>query len=277
MSVLVFCDQFLYYRDMRVQPTSRFDSHLSCFERDFFADLDSQVGCHLAFNHLNGVRVVIKDTQGSFVWVSDNVPARHGFQTPGQMVGLHDRDINPPALAEVYWRDDLNVLESGKPLLFKTEISFNEAGLPDWFIVNKLPLHNRRGVVHGLIATITPHHGLGQVPVGPPETREVIPFIKANLGVALRLNDLAKLVGLSTRQLQRQFLASTGLTLTEYIVRSRIMEGCRLLRDTEHPIRMISLQVGFYDQSAFNRAFLKYVSIRPLEYRKAKAPLRDCL
>lgn len=255
----------------RVIPS---DSRAVRWQAGFFASLDPKAGFHLAFNHLPGVRTVIKDEAGRFVWVSENVPARHGFESPEQMIGLHDRDINPPALAEVYWRDDRTVIESGQPLLAKTEISFNEAGLPDWFVVNKLPLRNRRGEVCGLIATIAPHHGLGHVPIGSVAAREAARHIKANLAAPLRLPDIARMSGLSIRQLQRQFSASTGLTLSEYIVRCRVMEACRLLRETELSLGQIAVDVGFYDQSAFNRAFQKYMPVRPLEYRRAQTTPR---
>lgn len=240
----------------------------------FFAELAPISGCHLAFNHLPGVRTLIKDLAGRFVWVSDNVPARHGFDTPEQMIGLHDLDINPPALAEVYGRDDRTVFESGRPLLAKAEISFNETGLPDWFVVNKLPLRNQQGDVCGLIATIAPHQGLGQEPIGSIAAREAARHIKAHLASPLRLPEIAELVGLSLRQLQRQFSDATGLTLSEYIVRCRIMEACRLLRESELPLGQIAVEVGFYDQSAFNRAFQKYMPIRPLEYRRAQTTPR---
>lgn len=239
-------------------------------QKVFFSSLAPFSGCLQAFNHLPEVRTVIKDIEGRFVWVSENVPARHGFQTPDDMLGLRDHDINPPALAEVYWRDDRTVLTSGQPLLAKAEISFNEAGLPDWFEVNKLPLSNRRGEVCGLIATIAPHQGLGHVPIGSSAAQAAAGYVKANLSAPLRLNDIARIVGLSVRQLQRQFSASTGLTLSEYIIRCRVMEACRLLRESELPLGQIAVDVGFYDQSAFNRAFQKYIPIRPFEYRKAR-------
>ena len=237
----------------------------------FFRDLSPVAGCTVAFDHLPNVRVVIKDRDGRFVWVSANVPARHGFRDPGEMIGLDDRDINPLSMAEIYWRDDQRVMESGEPLLAKTEIAFNEAGLPDWFVVNKLPLRDRRGGVCGLIATISPHDGLTGVPVGSVQVRHAMALIKAQLASPLRLHSIARAVGLSARQLQRHVLLATGLTISETILRCRVAEACRLLRDTTLPVGQIAIQVGFYDQSALNRAFGRYVPLRPLEYRRAHA------
>ena len=83
------------------QERSRsFGKRIRIKQETFFAALDPLRGCHLAFNHLPATRVVIKDSQGKFVWVSDNVPARHGLESPDDFVGLHDRDINPLSLAQ---------------------------------------------------------------------------------------------------------------------------------------------------------------------------------
>lgn len=240
-------------------------------QREFFSLLDSSGGCHLAFNHLPEIRIVIKDRNCRFIWVTDNVPARHGFRSAGEMVGVHDRDINPAPLAEVYTRDDLEVIRSGRPLLAKTEISFNEAGLPDWFVVNKLPLRDRAGAVCGLIATIAPHRSLNRVPLHATGARKAADYIRANLGSRLKLPAIAKVAHVSVRQLQRQFLETAGLTPSEFIVRCRIMEACRLLRDTDAMLGWIAAETGFYDQSAFNKAFTKYLRIRPLDFRKARA------
>lgn len=240
-------------------------------QREFFDRLDAAGGCHVAFNHLPDVRIVIKDRAGRFIWATDNVPARHGFRAVDDMIGLHDRDINPAPLAEVYFHDDLEVIRTGHPLLAKTEISFNEAGLPDWFVVNKLPLRDRAGAVCGLIATITPHRSLNRVPLHATGARKAADYIRAHLGSRLELPAIAKLSHISVRQLQRQFLETAGLTPSEFIVRCRVMEACRLLRDTDAPLGWIAAETGFYDQSAFNKAFAKYVRIRPLEFRKARA------
>ena len=95
---------------------------------------------HLALNQLPNTRVLVKDAAGRFVWVSDNVPRRHGFAEPAAMVGLDDLAINPPRLAKAYRRDDREVMESGRPLLGKVELAFDEGGILSWHVTNKLPL-----------------------------------------------------------------------------------------------------------------------------------------
>ncbi|MDR3402179.1 MAG: helix-turn-helix domain-containing protein [Chthoniobacter sp.] len=240
-------------------------------QRAFFLSLEGLGGCHVAFNHLANTRAVIKDKEGRLVWVTDNVPTRHGFASPDAMFGLHDFDFNPRKLAEVYWRDDLQVLRTGEALVGKAEISFNEMGMPDWHVVNKIPLRNRAGQVAGLIATIQPHPGLNRVPLLGGSLRKAAAQIQANLGSPQHLSELAAVAGTSARQLQRNFQAAMGMTPSDFIIRSRLVEACRRLRETDASIGAIALDIGFYDQSAFTKAFRKHIGIKPLEFRRARA------
>jgi AraC-like DNA-binding protein len=238
---------------------------------DFVEGLAPGSQFHVALNHLADTRVVVKDRRGRFLWVSDNVPARHGFAGAREMLGLTDADINPRELAAVYGRDDAFVLRTGKPILGKTEIAFDEAGLPAWFIVNKLPLRDRRRRVVGLIATIQAIPEGRSLPAPGGELRTVIDAIRSRLEGPLRIGELAALIHVSARQLERRFRQATGLTPSRYIARCRVAEACRRLRDTDEPIGRIAIAVGFYDQSAFTKVFRRQIGLTPLQFRRSRS------
>jgi len=236
-------------------------------QREFFDRLAPEGQWQTALNHLENIRVVIKDLEGRFVWVTDNAPGRHGL-TPDEMVGRHDFDINPGRLAQIYCRDDGEVMRRGRPLLGKAEVSFNELGLLDWYIVNKFPLWDREGAVIGLIATIQKHPGLSHLSALGGEIRAVVEHIQAHLGEPLRISALARLAGISARQIERRFHSATGMSPTDFIVRARLAEACRLLRETASAIGQIALETGFYDQSALTRLFRKHLGMTPGEFRR---------
>ena len=238
-------------------------------QRNFFDSLAPEGQWQLVLNHLNDTRVVIKDLDGRFVWVSDNAPARHGL-TPDEMVGRHDFDINPDSLATAYSRDDREVMQSGRPVLGKAEVAFNEFGMLDWFVVNKLPLRDRDGGIIGLIATIQKHPGMTHLSPLGGEIRDAVNHIHAHLGEPLRVAEIARLAGISTRQLERRFHAATGLSPTDFIIRARLAEACRRLRETDAPIGDIALESGFYDQSALTRQFRKQFGMTPREFRHTR-------
>lgn len=225
---------------------------------------------HMVMNHLSDIRVLVKDRKRRFLWVSDNVPARHGFATAAEMVGLTDIDINPKSLATSYSKDDVYVLTTGKPIFNKLEISFDEFGLPNWFRVNKAPLRDRKQRVIGLVATIQPLAKEKVLPDAGGDLRKVTNWIMSHLSDQLRVDQLASLIHITARQLERRLKWATGLTPMQFINRCRVMESCRLLRDSDQSIGKIAISVGFYDQSAYTKVFRTQLGLTPLQYRKSR-------
>ena len=86
-----------------------------------------------------------------------------------------------------------------------------------------------------------------------------------------RMGDVARSLGLSARSLHRR-LAEDGLsfrTLTE-ATRKELAEG--LLRDERYSLSEIAFLTGFSEQSAFNRAFKRWIGRSPAAHRSL---LRD--
>ncbi len=80
--------------------------------------------------------------------------------------------------------------------------------------------------------------------------------------------ELAKLVGMSVRQLQRRFNETFNTTLQFYIARLRILKACELLL---HPQLQIT-EIGFYDHSVFSKKFFEIMGVSPRAYRKRFEP-----
>jgi transcriptional regulator GlxA family with amidase domain len=162
-------------------------------------------------------------------------------------------------------------MQRGRPMLGKAEVSFNEFGLLDWYVVNKFPLRDRTGAVIGLIATIQKHPGLSHLPALGGEIHVAVEYIQAHLGEPLRVSELARLAHISPRQLERRFHAATGMSPSDFIIRARLAEACRQLRETALTIGEIALDTGFYDQSALTRLFRKHLGMTPGEFRRSRA------
>ena len=104
----------------------------------------------------------------------------------------------------MYRRDNLEVMRTGRPLLGRIELCFNERGMLDWNVTNKLPLCDAGGKVIGLIATIQEYPGMQRLPVFGGELRPVIEYIFANLGQSLHVSQLAAIAGHGDRQIARR-------------------------------------------------------------------------
>jgi AraC-like DNA-binding protein len=61
------------------------------------------------------------------------------------------------------------------------------------------------------------------------------------------------------------------LTPSQLIAQCRLAAASRLLTETRHSVADVALRCGFYDHSAFTRAFRAATGLSPAEYRaKAK-------
>ena len=67
--------------------------------------------------------------------------------------------------------------------------------------------------------------------------------------------------------LARQFRASQGCTVGEYIRRVRVGFARRELVMTDKPIAEIALSAGFFDQSQLTKTFKRVTGRTPAAYR----------
>ncbi|WP_354685563.1 AraC family transcriptional regulator [Cupriavidus necator] len=84
----------------------------------------------------------------------------------------------------------------------------------------------------------------------------------------LPLAELARAAGLSRYHLVRAFRAETGMTPHAYQLDIRIQHARRLLRQGA-ALAEVALDLGFADQSHFQRAFKQRVALTPRSYQRA--------
>lgn len=82
------------------------------------------------------------------------------------------------------------------------------------------------------------------------------------------LNDWAAELHLSTRTLERLFLAETGLSWHSWRQTHRMLRAAQLLSTTELHMTDIAHRVGFSNPSAFSRAFRELHQVTPTRYRE---------
>ncbi|MEN5300926.1 AraC family transcriptional regulator [Pseudomonas sp. TWI628] len=102
-----------------------------------------------------------------------------------------------------------------------------------------------------------------------PTLRGLIEHIEAQDLAQLSLERLARQAGLGRYQLIRAFRAATGLTPHAYLLNARVNRGRLLLRDGL-ALAEVAYQLGFADQSHFQRVFKAHVGVTPGQYRHAQ-------
>src|SRR5690606_36577925 len=83
----------------------------------------------------------------------------------------------------------------------------------------------------------------------------------------------ATLCNLTTIQFSRLFKETYGLTFQEYVIRFRIREVARLLRNPNAQVSDVAFLVGFNDPSYFTKVFRRYTGVSPSRY--AEMPHAD--
>jgi len=90
--------------------------------------------------------------------------------------------------------------------------------------------------------------------------------IEAENPAQLSLTLLAHETGLGRYQLIRAFRAATGLTPHAYLLNARVNRS-RLLLNQGLALAEVAYQLGFADQSHFQRVFKAHVGVTPGQYR----------
>ncbi|NBH32933.1 AraC family transcriptional regulator [Clostridiaceae bacterium] len=85
----------------------------------------------------------------------------------------------------------------------------------------------------------------------------------------LSIETLAADIFVSKYYLIRKFKSSIGMTPHQFCIQNRIRKSQSLLNE-EKTISRIAAEMGFYDQSHFDKAFQRIVGISPSEYVHSK-------
>ncbi|MDR1859079.1 MAG: helix-turn-helix domain-containing protein [Treponema sp.] len=93
-------------------------------------------------------------------------------------------------------------------------------------------------------------------------------FIQKNYTRKISLREIAGASGLSAPYFSTIFKDEMGENLSNYLNRIRVEKACAMLRETDDPVRGISIACGFEDQSWFSKIFKSYTGHSPCKYRK---------
>lgn len=223
---------------------------------------------YLLLDHLPGVAFFAKDAQFRMMCANRHFYERFGFKHESDIVGKTDFDLFPQRLAENFRADDVEVMSTAQPKLNIVELFFTQQGIPDWFITNKLPVLGKNGKVIGLMGIIQSYEGNKQVMQPYLQIDRAVAYIREHFRARISVEELAKLVHLSPRQLHRKFVETFGSSPQTFIMKLRIQAACDALTKEGTNIADVARDLGFCDQSAFTQHFHKHVGLTPLKYQR---------
>ncbi|HYJ38253.1 MAG TPA: helix-turn-helix domain-containing protein [Chitinophagaceae bacterium] len=100
------------------------------------------------------------------------------------------------------------------------------------------------------------------------EIKKAQTFIEHNYSDKISVDDLATMVGLSRRNLERRFRKVTYNSIVEYIQRVRIEAAKMSLERNRENVNEAMYKAGYSDNKAFRSTFKKITGLSPLEYRR---------
>lgn len=97
--------------------------------------------------------------------------------------------------------------------------------------------------------------------------KQVQEFIEENFTKSLQISQLAAMVNITPRTLNRRFQSAVAMRPIEYIQAVRIEQAKRLLELGDVTIKSLAEQVGYDDISSFSRLFKRATELTPKEYQ----------
>lgn len=97
---------------------------------------------------------------------------------------------------------------------------------------------------------------------------KALDYIHHNYTYRIRIEDIARYVGLDRTYLFKLFVKNVGSAPQEYLIRYRLEHAAGLLRETKLSTTQIAYSCGFRDSPSFCKHFKARYGISPLSYRK---------
>ena len=222
------------------------------------------------FQALPDVIFWIKDSVGRFVYVNQAFCHEVAKMSEGEVLGLKDDDVFPPALAKVFLRGDQQVLESRKAILNKPELVPNRMGGVEWRATSKIPLQDIKENWVGT-AGISRKMNYGErLPTsgGQHKLEVIVGAIHENIQQRVSIASLAEAASISVSTLERLFRDHMDTTPRKFMLQVKMSAACDWLMNTEMHVKEIATGLGYEEHANFTRAFTKTMGMSPRAYQK---------
>ena len=99
---------------------------------------------------------------------------------------------------------------------------------------------------------------------------EAVAIVEQEYGDDLALDDVARRVATSRRQLQRSYAEVGDTTFREHLTGVRMERAGELLRHGDLTVREVAQRVGYRQPAQFAKAFRRHHGVAPSGFREAR-------
>jgi PAS domain S-box-containing protein len=210
----------------------------------------------------------VKALDGSYVAVNESLVQRAGLSSSEEMIGKTAGDLFPAEMARRYREQDERVFSSGLPVINNLDAIVYPDGSHGWALTSKVPLSDEEGTLIGLAALSKDINSPLRHGYVNARFASTVDYILANFEESLKVPDLAEMAALTTAQLERRFKKVFGVTVGEFINKTRVRAAIVMLETTDTTLSNIAYSCGFCDQSALTRKVKAATGMTPAQYRQ---------
>lgn len=216
----------------------------------------------------------VKNRRAQYVAVNQALAERCGAGSKSELLGRTARELFPDPLGAAYYAQDRHVLDTGAELRDHLQLTPCDGGRWGWSLSYKFPLTDPRGRVVGLCGICKDVGAADARPLDLHEPGAALPplaravdYIQQHYPECVRIEQLAHLTGLTSRQLERLVKRRYHLTPVQLLARTRIDAAMQQLTQSCESVAKIAHACGYSDQSAFTRQFKAAVGMTPSRFR----------
>lgn len=219
------------------------------------------------FDHVPETVFFIKDRRGHYVAVNQTLVERCGLRAKRELLGRHVRMVFPRELAERYATQDETVLRTGRPIIDRLELHWYARRQSGWCLTTKLPWRDEAGKIAGLVGISRDLRAPGDRETIPKSLAATLEYLETHYAEQISPASLARHAGLSPVRCARLIKRIFRMTPQQLITQTRLAAAAHLLRETAQSVAEIAFECGFYDHSAFTRAFRAVTDLTPTQFR----------
>lgn len=102
--------------------------------------------------------------------------------------------------------------------------------------------------------------------------RRVSRYIETNYAGEVGLREAARVAAMEYSAFSRFFRQKVGMPYSEWLTRIRLVKAAHMLQERDCTIAEVAFRAGFSEVRTFQRAFKRYTSLTPREFRALVRP-----
>ena len=135
-------------------------------------------------------------------------------------------------------------------------------------VYSVFPLHDAKGKLIGTMCGFYYTDKSDGAHIARAKLQPALEWMSQHASESTSLGKLAKITHLSVTHFRRLFYEAFKETPAKYALRLRLNKARDMLENTDFTVTAIGLELGFYDQSHFVKAFRAIYKMTPTAYRK---------